>query len=414
MSNIAMESLFEDQQPKTLKPDIDAPLAERMRPRSIDEVAGQQHLLAQGAPLRVFAERGELPSMILWGPPGTGKTTLAWVLTNSVGSPIERLSAVEAGVKDLREAMVRAERYRKMGKRLVLFIDEIHRFNKGQQDALLHSVERGLVTFIGATTENPSFEVNNALLSRCQVYRLQPLNDGDIRGIVERAISTDPVVVNRRVTVDDWDALLGIAGGDARTALNALDAASSLSTPDENGEVHITKDVLRAALLRRVLAYDRAGDRHYDTISAFIKSMRGSDPNAALLYLAVMIEAGEDPKFIARRMVIFASEDIGNADPSALTLAVSVFQAIERIGMPEGRIILAQGVTYLATARKSRASYTAIDAALDVIREGADVNVPFHLRSTPTADSNTAQEIKNGFFPEGFEARTFYRPGEAD
>lgn len=409
-----MESLFDDEQAKGTEPNLNAPLAERMRPQNIDEVAGQQHLLGPGAPLRVFADRGELPSMILWGPPGTGKTTLAWVLTNSVGSPIERLSAVEAGVKDLREAMVRAERYKKMGKRLVLFIDEIHRFNKGQQDALLHSVERGLLTFIGATTENPSFEVNNALLSRCQVYHLQPLNNSDIRRIVERAIATDPILVTRNILVDDWDALLSIAGGDARTALNALDAASSMTAPTEHNVIRITKDTLKVALQRRVLAYDRAGDKHYDTISAFIKSMRGSDPDAALLYLAVMIEAGEDPKFIARRMVIFASEDIGNADPSALTLAVSVFQAIERIGMPEGRIILAHGVTYLSTAPKSRASYTAIDAALAVVREGADVNVPFHLRSTPITGNNTDHEITNGFFPEGFESRRFYRPDETD
>lgn len=427
-----MDSLFDDERPKQEVPPPDAPLAERMRPRTIDDVAGQQHLLASGCPLRVFVDRGELPSMILWGPPGTGKTTLARVLTGSIGSPMERLSAVEAGVKDLRETMQRAERHRKMGRRLVLFIDEIHRFNKAQQDALLHAVERGLVTLIGATTENPSFEVNNALLSRCQVYRLQPLSDADIRSIIERALSNDEQMKSRHILIDDWDALLSIAGGDARTALNAVEASSSIAPHDADGMVHITRDVLRTTVQRRVLAYDRAGDAHYDTVSAFIKSMRGSDPDAALLYLAVMIEAGEDPTFIARRMVIFASEDIGNADPMALQVALAVFQSIERIGMPEGRIPLAQGVTYLASAPKSNASYLAIDAALGVIREGADVTIPIHLRNAPTRlmkemghgkdyvypHSSPGHFVRERYFPESLEPQAFYRPddqgGEAE
>ncbi|MBK7184388.1 MAG: replication-associated recombination protein A [Ignavibacteria bacterium] len=421
-----MDSLFDDERPKQEVPPPDAPLAERMRPRTIEDVAGQQHLLASGCPLRVFVERGELPSMILWGPPGTGKTTLARVLTGSIGSPMERLSAVEAGVKDLRETMQRAERHRKMGRRLVLFIDEIHRFNKAQQDALLHAVERGLVTLIGATTENPSFEVNNALLSRCQVYRLQPLSDSDIRSILERALSIDDQMKSRNILIDDWEALLSIAGGDARTALNAIEASSSIAPQDADGMVHITRDVLRTTVQRRVLAYDRAGDVHYDTVSAFIKSMRGSDPDAALLYLAVMIEAGEDPTFIARRMVIFASEDIGNADPMALQVALAVFQSIERIGMPEGRIPLAQGVTYLASAPKSNASYMAIDAALALIREGADVTIPIHLRNAPTRlmkemghgkdyvypHASPGHFVRERYFPEALEPQAFYRPDD--
>jgi len=421
-----MDSLFGDEQPKSHAKIQDAPLAERMRPRLIDDVAGQQHLLAKGAPLRVFVERRELPSMIIWGPPGTGKTTLAYVLANSIGSPMERLSAVEAGVKDLREAMVRAEKHRKMKRRMVLFIDEIHRFNKTQQDALLHAVERGLLILIGATTENPSFEVNNSLLSRCQVYRLQPLRDQDITQIVQRAIETDEMMKSRRIHIEDWDILFNIAGGDARTALNAIEAASSLAMPDEMGVVHVTRNVLRNVIQRRVLAYDRAGDAHYDTVSAFIKSMRGGDPDAALLYLAVMIEAGEDPTFIARRMVVFASEDIGNADPLALVVAMNVYQAVERIGMPEGRIILGQGVTYLSSAPKSNSSYLAIDAALALVREGSSVAVPIHLRNAPT---RLMKEMGNGkdyvyphdkpghffrenYFPVGTDPTTFYTPSD--
>ncbi len=400
------------------------PLAERVRPRTIDDVAGQEHLLGEGAPLRAYVQRGELPSMILWGPPGTGKTTLAGVLSSAIGRPMERLSAVESGVKDLRETLHRAERQQASGTRLVLFIDEIHRFNKAQQDALLHAVERGIVTLIGATTENPSFEVNNALLSRCHVYRLRSLGDEDIRRIVERALDHDDILRARKVVIDDWEALLSAAGGDARAALNALESVIGLAQSSSDGNTHVTRSMLRTVLQQRVPSYDRAGDAHYDTISAFIKSIRGSDPDAALLYLALMIEAGEDPIFIARRLVIIASEDVGNADPHALPLAISVFQSVERVGMPEGRIPLAQAVTYLATAPKSNASYVAIDAALAFVRENPAFSVPLHLRNAPTRlmkEQGHGQDyryphsfdghwVNERYFPDAIEPRAFYRP----
>lgn len=360
------------------------PLAERVRPRSIDDIVGQTHLLGPDAPLRAFIERGTLPSIILWGPPGTGKTTLAQAMATSADVPMVRLSAVESGVKDLREVIARAERSLRSGRRMVLFIDEIHRFTKAQQDALLHAVERGIVTLIGATTENPSFEVNAALLSRCHVYRLHSLTDDELMSIVTKAVSTDAQLMALHVVVDDWNALLMVSGGDARSALNAVETAAMLAPPDTNGQRHITRALLQQAVQRRIVRYDKGGDQHYDIISAFIKSMRGSDANAALLWLAAMIEAGEDPIFIARRMIILASEDIGNADPHALPLAVSVFQAVERIGMPEGRIPLAQGVIYLSRAPKSNEAYTAINAAQQAIRDGIDLTVPLHLRNAPT------------------------------
>lgn len=417
-----MNSLFPDETPHQPPDGRTRPLSERIRPLTLDDVAGQEHLLGKGAPLRTFIERGELPSIILWGPPGTGKTTLAGILASSIEAHIERLSAVDAGVKELREVIRRAEMHRSRGRRTVVFIDEIHRFNKSQQDALLHAVESGSITLIGATTENPSFEVNSALLSRCHVYILKALPDDQIVRIVERALE-DLRTDGLTIIVDDMPGLLLLAAGDARKALNALEAVIMMR-PAAKGPLHVTTDLLAQAVQRRVLRYDKHGDNHYDTVSAFIKSMRGSDPDAALLYLAIMIDAGEDPTFIARRMIIFASEDIGNADPHALTLAVSVFQAIERIGMPEGRIVLAQGATYLATAPKSNASYLAIDAALASLRDAAAVNIPNHLRNAPTSlmkdqgygqgydypHSHPEHFVKAQYLPEALQGSRFYSP----
>ncbi len=401
------------------------PLAERVRPRTLDDIAGQQHLVGANGPLRQFIASGQMPSMIFWGPPGSGKTTLAVICAASLNCRFEQLSAVDSGIKDVRKALDNAEKARARGERSILFIDEIHRFNKAQQDSLLHALEQGVITLIGATTENPSFEVNGALLSRLQLYTLQPLAPADLEAVIQRALREDSFCRDHPVEINDIAFLLQFSGGDARKALNAIEAAISL-LPHDAVKRRLDRLLFEAALQHKAPRYDKTGEHHYDITSAFIKSMRGSDPDAALLWLARMIEGGEDPKFIARRMVIFASEDIGNADPYAITLAISVFQAVAMIGMPEARINLAQGVTYLASAPKSNASYVAINQALSEAGTMQDCAVPLHLRNAPTklmkdegygagyhyAHNYPDHFVAQHYFPEGVEPRVYYRPGE--
>jgi putative ATPase len=400
-----------------------SPLADRVRPKTLDEVVGQQHLIGEDAPLRYFFETGEFPSMIFWGPPGTGKTTFAYLIAEALDYSFTRLSAVESGVKDVRDVINRGQYLQKQGQKTLLFIDEIHRFNKAQQDAFLHAVEKGIITLIGATTENPSFEVNAALLSRCQVYRLYLLSDDDIKKLINNALRRDEILSGLEIEIGDWDFLLTISGGDARTALNAIELALRFHK-NRNEKFVIDSKILEKALQQKTVQYDKKGESHFDTISAFIKSLRGSDPDAAMFWLAKMLDAGEDPKFIARRMVIFASEDVGNADTYALTLAISVFQAVNLIGMPECRINLAQGVTYLASCPKSNASYTAIENASADIRSGAPMTVPLHLRNAPTKlmkkegyhkGYKYPHDYENNFveehyFPDGMVPKSYYHP----
>ena len=401
------------------------PLAERARPRTLDEMYGQEHLIGSDGPLRKFIAQGRLPSMIFWGPPGSGKTTLAEICALSLDFRFDSLSAVDAGVKEVRKALeLAASAQRIEGRQTLLFIDEIHRFNKAQQDSLLHAIEQGVVVLIGATTENPSFEVNAALMSRMQVYVLDSLENHDIEAVVRRAIKGDTLIASYQVVIDDWDFLLQFAGGDARKALNAVEAALSM-IDSSKVPLHLSRNMLESALQKKLPVYDKKGESHYDIISAFIKSLRGSDPDAALFWLARMLEGGEDPKFIARRMVIFASEDIGNADPYALTLAVSVFHAVEMIGLPEARINLAQGATYLAGSPKSNASYQAINEAQRYAGTHQEASVPMHLRNAPTRfmkDSGYGRGYKyphdypghfvmEHYMPEGLN-QVFYHPTE--
>ncbi len=357
------------------------PLAERMRPQTIEELEGQDHILGKEGALTSFLEENYLPSIILWGPPGTGKTTIANLLSNKLEADFIKLSAIESGVKEIRNVIEKSKYNLKNDKKTILFIDEIHRFNKSQQDALLHSVEDGSVILIGATTENPSFEVNSALISRCRVFKLNELSNDKIKSIILSSLSKDEYLKKLNVSIKDLDTLVDFSGGDARTALNILE---SLVKSKGKGDIVITRNDIERIIQKKITKYDKDGENHYDTISAFIKSLRGSDPDAAIFWLAKMIDAGEDPKFIARRMLIFASEDIGNADPFALVLANNIFDAVSKIGMPESRIILAQGVTYLASTDKSNASYLAIDEALMDIKNGINTNVPLHLRNAPT------------------------------
>ncbi|CAN5142538.1 replication-associated recombination protein A [soil metagenome] len=396
-----------------------SPLAERMRPQNLDEVVGQQHLVGPGKVLRRMVEQGQLHSIIFWGPPGVGKTTLAQIMANAMERPFFALSAISAGVKDIREVI---ELSRKAGN-AVLFIDEIHRFNKSQQDSLLGAVEKGEVTLIGATTENPSFEVNSALLSRSQVYVLETLQTQDLIKLLNDAITKDEILRERDITLQETDALLTLSGGDARKLLNLLELTV---TNGATGPVVITNAMVQENAQKKVALYDKAGEQHYDIISAFIKSIRGSDPNAALYYLARMVEGGEDPKFIARRLLILASEDIGNANPNALLLATACFQTVTMIGYPECVLTLSQTTIYLASSAKSNASYMAWKKASKLVHETGDQPVPLHIRNAPTKlmkDMNYGKDYQYAhdyegnfadleFMPEKLKGKKLYDPGD--
>lgn len=367
----------------TFAGNMSQPLAERLRPRNLDEYIGQKHLVGEGAVLRRMIDSGRISSFILWGPPGVGKTTLAQIIANRLETPFYTLSAVTSGVKDVREVIDKAQKGRFFNSASpILFIDEIHRFSKSQQDSLLGAVERGTVTLIGATTENPSFEVIRPLLSRCQLYVLKPLEKDDLEALLLRAVTDDVVLRERDIELKETSALLRYCGGDARKLLNILElVVESLS---DGGKVVVTDEEVVRCLQQNPLAYDKDGEMHYDIISAFIKSIRGSDPDAAIYWLARMIEGGEDPKFIARRLVISAAEDIGLANPNALLLANAAFEAVQKIGWPEGRIPLAEATVYLATSAKSNSAYLAIDEAIGLVREAGNLPVPLHIRNAPT------------------------------
>lgn len=394
------------------------PLAERMRPARLEDLVGQQHLVGSGGIIRAAIQTGNIPSMIFWGPPGVGKTTIANILANEVKRPFTALSAVSAGVKDVREIIEKA----KHTNRPIVFIDEIHRFNKSQQDALLGAVEKGIITLIGATTENPSFEVNSALLSRCQVYVLKPLSEEDLKTLISRVLEKDVELKKRKIVVKEFGALLNISGGDARKILNLLELMSETVT----GDIEVTDKLVMEVAQKHIAIYDKSGEQHYDIISAFIKAIRGSDPNAAVYYLARMVEGGEDVKFIARRLVILASEDVGNANPTALVLATSAFQAVNLIGYPEATLILSQCATYLACSPKSNSSTVAIGMAMGKVNETGDLPVPLAIRNAPTKlmkdmdygkDYQYAHDFKDNFvnmefLPDAIKGVKFYEPGK--
>jgi putative ATPase len=396
-----------------------APLAERLRPLSLDQLIGQDHLTGKGSILRAAIEKGKVPSMILWGPPGTGKTSIAHVIANTLGVPFYTLSAISSGVKEVREVIEEA----KEKENAILFIDEIHRFNKGQQDALLGAVEKGIIILIGATTENPSFEVNSALLSRCQVYLLKALDRIDLLRMLHSAIEKDEVLQKKKIELKETEALLTLSGGDARKLLNLLELVTE--TADTGGRVEVTDESVMEVAQQRIALYDKKGEQHYDIISAFIKSMRGSDPNAAVYWLARMIEGGEDVKFIARRMLILASEDIGNANPNALLLANATFEAVNKIGYPESALILSQCAIYLASSPKSNAATVAIGEAMGTVGRSGDLPVPLHIRNAPTRlmkdldygkGYEYSHDYANNFSPQEYlpseiKGTRFYTPG---
>ncbi len=404
------------------------PLAERVRPKNLEEFVGQTHLVGPGRILRKIIEGDEPTSMIFWGPPGVGKTTLARIIASETKAVFFAISAVTAGLTDVRKIIKQTRiNQKELGKKTILFIDEIHRFNKAQQDALLHSVEEGSLILIGATTENPSFEVIAPLLSRCRVYKMEPLQEEEIQTILDRTLKTDEILQKQNIEISEEakNLLVHLSAGDSRIALNGLELCSKLA-PLRNGKRIITPETVKEAMQKQALFYDKKGDFHYDTISAFIKSMRGSDPDAAVYWLARMLEGGEDPLFIARRMVILASEDIGNSDPQALVIANAAFQAVHAVGMPEARIILAQAATYLASAPKSNAAYVAITEAIEDAKNTSSEPVPLHLRNAPTglmkkmgyakgykyAHDYEGGFVESEFLPPKLRDKIYYRPKE--
>ena len=401
------------------------PLAERLRPKTLDDYISQGHLVGKGAVLRNAIDSGLLPSIILWGPPGVGKTTLAQIISNTLKRPFHILSAINSGVKDVREVIQKAEKSQFFGtNNPILFIDEIHRFSKSQQDSLLGAVERGTVTLIGATTENPSFEVISALLSRCQVYVLNSFSKEELEQLLSGAIKKDEELKKLKIKIKENESLIRLSGGDARKLLNTLEIVVG-SLKNKGAKIEITNQKVEDIIQQNLARYDKTGEQHYDIISAFIKSMRGSDPNAAVYYLARMVEGGEDPKFIARRMLIFSSEDIGLANPTALVMANACFEAVTKIGYPECDIILSQTVIYLATSPKSNSSYQAIRNTRQLVRETGDLSVPLHLRNAPTklmkeldygknyqyAHSFQGNFVDQEFLPEDISGKTLYEPG---
>lgn len=403
------------------------PLAERLRPRELGEFSGQEHLVGKNGVLRRAIESGNIPSFILWGPPGVGKTTLAGIIANTLKRPFFHLSAVHSGVKDVRETIEKAKKQQFFNQpNPILFIDEIHRFNKSQQDSLLSAVEQGIITLIGATTENPSFEVISPLLSRCQVYIMNPLNETELIDLINKALKKDIYLAAYEIEIAEYEAFIRVSGGDARKLYNALElVVSSEADETSSQKIIITNEKVLNHVQKNLALYDKNGELHYDIISAFIKSLRGSDPNAAVYWLARMVEGGEDPKFIARRMLILAAEDIGIANPNALLLAQACFEAVNVIGWPESRIILSEAAIYLATSPKSNSSYLAIDNAIETVRREGDLSVPLHIRNAPTklmknlgygkeykyAHGYSGNFVPDNFLPAELKGTVFYEPG---